>query len=141
MYERLSNKNETPTMEQFSTHIGSAKEGFELIENYLTGELKTAKNIYFDAHNKGWAIKYYIKKDYVCNITAEKDAFLLVTRLSEENVQKLCEIGTPHAKECIDSSPYRHRGWIEYRVLETKNVEEAKLLVQIRVSGKQTSIG
>ena len=141
MYERLSNKSEAPTMEQFLTHIGNAKEEFEIIENYLISELKTVNNIYFDVHNKGWAIKYYIKKDYVCNITAEKDAFLLVTRLSEENVQKFYEIGTPHAKECIDNSPYRRRGWIEYRIFELKNAEEAKLLLQIRVSGKQKSIG
>ena len=61
MHERLSNKNETPDVEHFLTHIGSGKEGFEIIDNYLTSELKTVKNIYFDAHNKGWAIRYYIK--------------------------------------------------------------------------------
>ena len=141
MYERLSNKNETPTMGELLTHIGKANEMFEITDNYLTDELKTTeKKIYFDAHDKGWAISYHAKKDYMCNIVMEKDAFLFVTRLSEENLKKAYDELSTHAKECIDSSPYRHRGWIEYRVFEMKNLEEAKILLQIRTSGKQKSI-
>ena len=127
MYEKLSNKNETPAMEGLLTHIGKAKEIFEIIDNYLTGELNTEMTpIYFDAHDKGWGIGYRSKKDkYVCNIVMEKDAFLFVTRLSEENIKNVYNEVSAHAKECIDTSPYRHRGWIEYRVLETENIEEA----------------
>ena len=142
MYERLSNKNETPTIEELLTHIGKAKEMFEIIDNYLTDELKaTEKKIYFDKHDKGWAVSYHAKKDYVCNIVMEKDAFLFVTRLSEENLKKAYDDVSEYAKECIDTSPYRHRGWIEFRMLEMENLTEAKMLLQIRVSGKQKSIG
>jgi hypothetical protein len=76
------------------------------------------------------------KKFYICNIVAEKDAFLLVTHLTEENIKTLYENGTPHAKECIDSSPYRHRFWIEYRVIGTENTEEAKTILQMRTGGR-----
>lgn len=113
MYEKLSNKKETPDMEGLLTHLGKAKEMFEIIDTYLTGELKTEKTMYFDVHDKGWAVKYSVEKDYVCNIVMEKDSFIFVTRLSEENVQKAYEDVSAYAKECIDSSPYRHRGWIE----------------------------
>jgi len=129
-------------MGELLAHIGKAKEMFELIDNYLTDELKaTEKKIYFDVHDKGWAISYHAKKDYLCNIVMEKNAFIFVTRLSDGNIKKACGDVSAYAKECIDNSPYRHRGWIEYRMLEIKNLKDAKILLQIRVSGKQKSIG
>lgn len=71
----------------------------------------------------------------------EKDAFVLVTRLSEENIKRMYDDISAYTKECIDNSPYRYRGWIEYRVLEMKNIKDAKTILQIRVSGRQKSIG
>jgi hypothetical protein len=143
MYERLSNKAEKPDMQGFLAHIGKAGGLFQIIEDYVRTELTEAKSetkLYFDVHDKGWAVSYHdvkkSKKFYICNIVAEKDAFLLVTRLTEENIAKLYENGTPHAKECIDSSPYRHRCWIEYRVIDTENMGEAKTMLQMRMSGK-----
>ena len=142
MYERLANKNETPDMEQLLSHIGKAKELFAIINTYLMDELATTeKKIYFDVHDKGWAIGYRTKKDYVCNIVMEKDAFIFVTRLSEDNIKKAYDCVSTHAKECIDNSPYRHRGWLEYRALEMENLKDVKRLLQLRVSGKQKSIG
>jgi hypothetical protein len=40
-------------------------------------------------------------------------------------------------KECFDISPYRQRGWIEYRVLGSDNLKEAELLLQIRLIEKR----
>ena len=139
MYERLSNKQETPTMEEFISHIGKSDEFFIIIDNYLRDKFATEIKIYFDVHDKGWAIsyhsKYLSKKTYLCNIVAEKDAFLFVTNLKEENLNRFYETATKYAKECIDNSPYRHRGWIEYRVVSAENLEEAKTIFQSRIDG------
>ena len=35
MYERLLNKNEMPTMEEFLSHIGKEKNLFEIIDVFL----------------------------------------------------------------------------------------------------------
>lgn len=35
MYERLSNKQETPTLEEFLFHIGKAGESFTIIDIFL----------------------------------------------------------------------------------------------------------
>ena len=140
MYERLSNKKEVPTMEAFVSHTGTATSLFHAMNDYIMNALATETKLYFDAHDKGWGIRYHAKKEYVCDIIAEKDAFLLVTRLSEDNLNNLYERATLYAKACIDSSPYKHRGWIEYRVLDTENIEESKMILQVRTSGKQKSI-
>ena len=125
-------------MEALLSHMGKANVLFELLDDYLTNELKAENDMYFDVHDKGWAIRYRVKKKYVCNIVAEKDSFLFVTSLSEEDIKRLYETGIPHAGECIDNSPFRHRGWIEYRVIDAKNAKEAKTILHIRISGKKS---
>ena len=146
MHERLSDKTASITMLDLLTHMGTATEAFESLEKYLTTELSaTEKGVYFDVHDKGWAIRYYSKrlskKTYICNIVAEKDSFLFVTSLSEGNIQKAYKTISDYAKECAEQSPYRHRGWLEYQATGIENLEDIKTLLQLRVSGNQKSIG
>ena len=103
MYERMLNKNESPTEEEFLAHIGKSCDLFIVMNNFLKDGLANEINMYFDVHDKGWAIgyhyKYKSKKTYLCNIVAEKDAFLFVTNLRTENIEKLHESGTPYIKK------------------------------------------
>ena len=141
MYERIFNKNETPSMEIFLSHIGKRKALFEVIDVFLSKDLNSIKTIKFDAHSRCWKINYNAKKEYICDIIAEHDAFTIITRLAEENIKKAYDDVSQYAKECIDNSPFRHRGWIEYRVLDSKHLDDAKIMLCIRTSGKQKSIG
>ena len=93
--------------------------------------------INFDAHSRCWKMSYHIKRKYICDIITEKDAFTIVTRLSEESIRDVYDGSLPYAKECIDSSPYRHRGWIEYRVLSALHLEDIKTMLQIRANYKR----
>ncbi|MFA6729520.1 MAG: DUF3788 family protein [Eubacteriales bacterium] len=140
MHQRLSNKQQTPTIAAFISHIGKASEFFHAIDTYLKDNFPTEFKLYFDAHDKGWAISYHSrylsKKTYLCNIVAEKDAFLFVTNIKIETLDKLYKTVTKHAKECIDESPYRHRGWIEYRIKNAENLEEAVTkILQSKIDG------
>jgi len=140
MSQRMSNKHETPTIEEFISHIGKAAELFLTVDNHLKENFPSEFKMYFDGHDKGWAIsyhsKYLSKKTYLCNIVAEKDSFLFVTNIKLENLNKLYETVTNHAKECIDKSPYRDRGWIEYRVYNIENLEEAiTKILQFKIDG------
>ena len=134
MYERLLNKDEMPTMEEFLAYIGKGKELFDNIDAFLINEIDSVKVIKFDAHSRCWKMSYHIKRNYICDIITEKDAFTIVTRLSEESIQNVYDGLLPYAKECIDNSPYRHRGWIEYRVLSTQHLEDVKTMLQIRAN-------
>ena len=134
MYERLLNKIEMPTIEEFLAFIGRGKELFDSIDAFLLNEINSVKMIKFDAHSGCWKISYYIKRKYICDIIAEKNAFTIVTRLSEESIRNVYDGLLPYAKECIDNSPYRHRGWIEYRVLSDSHLEDIKTMLQIRAN-------
>lgn len=134
MYERLINKNEMPTIEEFLAFIGKGKELFDSIDAFLINEINSVKMIKFDAHSRCWKISYYIKRKYICDIITEKDAFTIVTRLSEESIRNVYDGLLPYAKECIDNSPYRHRGWIEYQVLSDLHLEDIRTMLQIRAN-------
>lgn len=137
MYERLLDKNVKPTMEEFVAHIGIGKELFENIDAFLINELNLEKEIKFDAHSRCWKINFRVKRKYICDIIAEKDAFTIVTRLSEENIEKVYDDISLYANKCIDNSPFRHRGWIEYRVLCFEHLEDAKTILKNRAKCKQ----
>lgn len=136
MYERLINKNEMPTIEEFLVYIGKGKELFDSIDAFLINEINSVKLIKFDAHSRCWKMSYHIKRKYICDIITEKDAFTIVTRLAEESIRNVYDGLLPYAKECIDNSPYRHRGWIEYRVLSDLHLEDIKTMLQIRANDK-----
>lgn len=141
MYARLTAKDSAPTAEEFTSHIGSKKELFACVDGFLVHGFGADTALKFDAHSQCWKINYRAKKEYICDIIAESDAFTFVTRLSEESIQSIYESVSAYAKECIDKSPFRHRGWIEYRVLEAYHLDDIQQLAQIRTSGKQKSMG
>ena len=136
MSERLLNKNEIPTTEGFLSHIGQAKELYADIDVFLIDDIKAQNMIKFDAHSSCWKMSYHVKRKYICDIIAEKDAFTIVTRLSGEDIEKIYEEVTTYSKKYIDNSPYRHRGWIEHRVLESEHLESAKIILQARANCK-----
>ncbi len=136
MYERLLDKNVKPTMEEFLAHIGEGKNTIENIDTFLINKLNSKKELKFDVHSRCWKISYHIKRKYICDIISEKEAFTIVTRLPEEDIKKLYDGISPYTKECINNSPFRHSGWIEYRILDIENLEDAKKILQVRVNCK-----
>jgi hypothetical protein len=92
MFDRLLDKKEKPTMEAFLAYIGQGKESFEIIDSFLLNELNALNDLKFDAHSRCWKLRYGIKKEYVCDIIAEKDAFTVVTRLAEGNIQRIYNV-------------------------------------------------
>lgn len=137
MYERLTNKKEIPTTEEFLTYIGITKELYEIIDGFLINEINSTKAIKFDAHSRCWKISYHVNKEYACDIIAENGAFTIVTRLSEDSINQIYKGVSLYAKECIDNSPFRHSGWIEYRISNIEHIESAKMILRVRTSRKQ----
>ena len=135
-YERLIDKTEMLSLDKLLGLIGNARGPFDDIDAFLTGPIKAERTIKFDAHSQCWKLHYSIKREYICDIIAEEDAFTLVTRLPCEMIEAAYDDFPPYAKERIDSSPYRHRGWIEYRVLRSEHLEGAKMLLHLRIDRK-----
>ena len=134
MYERLTDKNKEPTMDEFLDNMGICRELFEDIDGFLVNELNLEKTLRFQrADADSWSIKYNRKTKYFCDITSEKDAFTVTMRLSDDQIQRAYKIVNSYAKERLDNY---HRtsngGWVQYRVLNMEHLIDAKKILVIR---------
>lgn len=76
MYERMLNKQETPSIEKMTKFCGENAERFSLLNEWLASSFDTEKKVVFPYGNKyGWGIGHYKKKKLICNIFAENGAF------------------------------------------------------------------
>ena len=135
MHERLSNKNITPTMEEFLAHIGAGKETFEAIEIFLTDELSAEKMLRYssDSNVRGWGIKYSHKSKYFCDIIAEKGSFTIVIRLSDNQIKTAYEEVLPYAKKSLDNyQRTSNGGWVQYQVLNVGQLDDVKKILRIK---------
>ena len=132
MQERMTEKNVRPSLEAFAAHMGTAKPAFEAVDAFLMRDFNPERVLKMDAHSRCWTVAYHRKKKYICNIIAERDAFTLVTRLSEAGLRRAYAGVEPYAKMCMENSPFYQSGWIEYRVLEAAHLKDAETIILAR---------
>lgn len=141
MFERLIDKNIKPNYEQAVEFIGTKKDLFENIENYLIDDFNAEKEIGFSSHDKCWGISYYINTKPICTIYFEKDSVFVVIgfSLAKDNIkgfENMYNSLSPYAKMCVDNSPWRHVGFVEYRVLFIEHLDDLNLMLKCRISQK-----
>ena len=135
MYERLSDKNSIPTIEDFISHIGTCKALFENIDLFITNELNAEKKLGFssDSNVRGWGVGFKSKSTFFGSVIAEKDAFTVVMRLTDDQIKKAYDEVMPYAQECLH---HYHRtsngGWVQCRVLNMKQLDDVKKILSIR---------
>ena len=142
MYERLNDINTKPNYEEAMGFIGASKNLFESIDNFLVNELNAEKEISFTAHDKCWGIDYQVNKKLLCGIYFEKDSVFVVVKfsLAKENLkgfENMYNSLSPYAKMCVDSSPWRHVGFVEYRVLTAEHMDDLIKMLKCRANEKQ----
>ena len=142
MYERLNDINTKPKCEEALRFIGASKHLFESIDNVLVNELHAKKEISFSAHDKCWGIDYKANKKLSCEIGFEKDSVFIVAKLglakgNIKNFENMYDSLSPYAKICVDSSPWRHVGFVEYRVLTAEHIDDLIIMLNCRVNEKQ----
>lgn len=138
MYERLLDKLSKPTPEQFTRYCGSCKELFLKADEYLTQTLSAEKLLRFPyGNNYGWGYKYFKKSKLICDVFAEKDAFNVMLRLANTQYDAAYSAVSSYTKEFIDNKyPCGSGGYIHYRVLNEDNLEDIKLLLNLKVNNK-----
>jgi hypothetical protein len=142
MYERLNDNAIKPNLQEAMEFIGSSKELFENIDNFLVNELNADKEIEFSGHDKCWGMGYHVKEKPICGIYFEKDAVFVVVgfSLAKDNIkgfENMYNSLSPYAKMCVDNSPWRHVGFVEYRVLTTEHLDDLIIMLNCRANQKQ----
>lgn len=136
MYERMLNKQATPTMDEMTKFCGESSERFSLLNEWLTSTLYTEQKIVFPYGNKyGWGVAHRKKNKLICNVFAENNAFTVMMRLSDQQYQTIYNQLHKDTQEYIDNKyPCGDGGWIHYRVTCEEHFDDIKILLSVKCS-------
>ena len=136
MYERMLNKQVTPTIEEMTKFCGENSERFSLLNEWLTVAFNTEQKIVFPYGNKyGWGVAHKKKNKLICNIFAEDNAFTVMMRLSDKQYNTIYDKLQKYTQEHIDNKyPCSDGGWIHYRVTCKEHFDDIKTLLSVKCS-------
>ena len=139
MYERMQNKEIEPTLEEMYSVIGP--EGVGILDD-LEQFLRTSYDIVAEVRfpfgiQYGWGIKFSHRTKHLCYVFPENGSFTVTTQIGAESVKLEARLDSflPRTQDL-----WKHRypcgkgGWIHYRVLDRKEIEDIKELIRIKKS-------
>lgn len=140
MYERMLDKNKTPTMEEIAAYCGDTAALFAELNHWLSAEYETAQTIVFPYGNSyGWGISHKKKGKLICNVFPENGAFSVMLRMSNPQFASVYGGLEAYAKEYIDNKyPCNDGGWIHYRVMDAGQLKDIQTMLTVKCGGKVT---
>lgn len=135
MYERMLNKQVTPTIEEMTAYCGVCSELFSKLNEWLHDTFETEHKVVFPyGNNYGWGIAHRKKNKLICNVFAEDNAFTVMMRLSDKQYNEVYEQMNKYSKECIENRyPCGDGGWTHYRVINEEHYEDIRTLLEIKL--------
>lgn len=137
MYERMLNKQKTPSIEEMTEFCGENAERFSSLHEWLVSTFHTEMRVVFPYGKQyGWGIGHYQKKKLICNIFAENGAFTVMIRLTNAQYEALYDAMKKYTQEIIDRKyPCGQGGWIQYRVICQEHDEDIRRLLEAKCLG------
>lgn len=141
MYERMLDKEKKPTLTEMEDYCGKSGEYFTLLNAWLEKEYKTiSKQVFPYGKSYGWAIEHRKKKKLMCHVFAEKEAFSVMMRLTNEQFAFIYDSLRPYSQDYIDHKyPCSEGGWIHYRVTCGEHFEDIKKLLALKFEDEMKS--
>jgi len=138
MYERMLNKQEEPTFEDLIRYSGESGNLWLELDKYLEDEFKAKRLIRFPYGNEyGWGAKYSAKSRHVCDVFAESGAFTALFQISDRAMETVYNDLDDYAKQIWENKhPCKSGGWIEYRVLQSGQLEDLKKIIRAKITLK-----
>ncbi len=104
MYERMLDKQTTPTVEEMTQLCGENGERFSALNDWLASALNTEQKVVFPYGNRyGWGIAHKRKGRLICNVFAENNAFTVMMRLSDKQFQTVYDRLLKETQNQIDN--------------------------------------
>lgn len=134
MYERMLNKQKTPTIEEMTNFCGENSERFTLINKWLSSSFNTEQKVVFPyGNNYGWGIAHKKKNKLMCNIFAENNSFTVMMRMSNKQYDTVYDKLRKYTQEYIDNKyPCGDGGWIHYRITCDEHFDDIKTLLAVK---------
>ncbi|MBU5311961.1 DUF3788 domain-containing protein [Tissierella carlieri] len=135
MYERMLDKLKEPSLNEMIKYCGITGELFECLNQEILFKYKTEFKIRFPYGNHyGWGIKHKFKNEHICDIFPEKDAFTIMIRLTNKQIDKIYwELSAYTQEICDNKYPCGEGGWLKYRVVSNEYMEDAFKLLNTKL--------
>jgi len=139
MYERMLNKQVSPKFEDLINHCGEMGDLWLELDERIVREFALTKLIRFPYGKEyGWSVKYSQKSKHVCDIFAESGAFAALFQVSDKAMDAIYDELSDYAKAIwADKSPCKGGGWIEFRVLKMKHLNDLEKIICTKIVTKR----
>lgn len=135
MYERMLDKQVVPSFPEMISYCGEAGQLWMDVDEYLKKKYDIKSCIRFPYGNKyGWSMKYSHKNKHICDIFAEKNAFMVLVRMPSDAVNPIYEELGDYAKSIWDNKyPCGSGGWLNYRITRKEQLQDLLKILDIKL--------
>jgi hypothetical protein len=139
MYERLLDKNHSPSPDYIKHYIGIESHTIlQQFEGFLNNNYHLIKEMKFPfGNNYGWGYKYSHKSSHICYVFFESGAFTVTLQLGDNCISKIEQIRPYLSSKGIELWNNRYPcgiqgGWIHYRVLDKNNLNDIFQFIKVK---------
>lgn len=136
VYERMLDKQVVPSFDEMISYCGENGGVWAELDEYLRNKLGMKGCIRFPYGNKyGWSVKYSLKSKHICDVFAEKGAFMVLIRIPNDAMEPICNDLSDYAKAVWDDKyPCGSGGWMNYRVTSNEQLRDLIKIIETKVS-------
>ena len=134
----MLDKQTVPTFEELISYCGEPGVLWVELDQYLKDELHAAGSIRFPYGNKyGWSMKYSCKSKHICDVFAEKGAFMALIRSSNDAIDPIYITLSDYAKAVWDNKyPCGSGGWLNYRITCKDQLPDLMKIIETKAKKK-----
>jgi hypothetical protein len=136
MYERMLNKQITPSFTDLLDYSGPSSELWIDLDKYLEDSFAVLKSIRFPYGNKyGWSMKYSQNSKHICDIFSEKGAFTAHFRITNNAIMSVYNDLGDYAKSVWENRyPCEDGGWLHFRVINNEQLNDLKKIIHAKMA-------
>ena len=141
MYERMLNKQITPTEDEIKNYIGiKSVENMETLMNCLNRIFEINIELKFPfGNNYGWGYKISDKKKHLFYLFFEKNSITIMLQIkgikTEKEMEKYKNLSEEGKKYWENRYPCgENGGWIHYRVLNKTHLRDIGIFLSIKAN-------
>lgn len=140
-FDRLLNKQETPSDNQIHNYIGSRVELWDSIHTYVKAHYEFKPELVFFTKKYGWTIRYRRSGKTLCYFFPEEDAFSILIVLGAKeaaNLETMRHEVNDNIMTVFDTTEQLHDGrWMWVRILDKSDLESLILLLNAKKKPKK----
>ena len=139
MYERMLSKDNMPSKDIMAHYCGEMNDFFSMLNDWLSNTFKTDQRIVFPYGSfYGWGISHKKRNRLICNVFPENNAFSVMLRLSNNQIEYIYEDLKPKTKNYVDNRYLcGDGGWIHIRIICKEDYDDILKLLFVKNAIKQ----